>query len=266
MAPEYARTPATANRYMAALSSVFSQVCGDWEWLQPNQNPFTGFGKLPEGKAKGQAYADAARVKLLQAAAEDPQLHRLIRVALGTAARASELLDLTWAHVEFIPATMNATNPGTREQPEHGRLMFVDTKNGETRVAWLFGDALAAMQEQREERLGAGPRVTPGPASLSLPVFPGMWSHKRKRYGRYDYLPRLHAALERAGLKMSRPFHALRHTAATTAARMGANAHQLKAMGGWKSDAVNTYVHIAGQDTKDLAQQLAKRLAHGVQK
>lgn len=244
LAKAYARTPATANRYMAALSSVFSHVCGDWEWLSPNANPFTGFGKLPEGKAKGQAYADAARVKLLQAAAEDPQLHRLIRVALGTAARASELLDLTWAHVELAET--------------EGRLMFVDTKNGDTRIAWLFGDALAAVKEQRFHTAGA----LADPKTMTKPVFPGQWSHKRQRYGRYDYLPRLHAALERAGLKMSRPFHALRHTAATNAARMGANGHQLKALGGWKSNAVDTYVHMASEDTRQLAQGLAQRLLH----
>jgi integrase len=59
---------------------------------------------------------------------------------------------------------------------------------------------------------------------------------------------------------MKRPFHALRHTAATELARMGANSHQLKAIGGWKSDAVNTYVHMAAQDTKALTQALANRL------
>jgi integrase len=244
-APTRCRTPATANRYMAALSAVFSQACGDWEWLQPAANPFAGFGKLPEGKHKGKAYADEARAKLLQAAAADPQLHRLVRVALGTAARAGELVGLTWSHVEL----------GETE----GRLMFEDTKNGESRIAWLYGDALKAILEQFTRVGGVMGEVDA--SLLSRPVFPGQWSHKAQRYGRYDYLPRLHKALAAAGLTMKRPFHALRHTAATTLARMGANAHQLKAIGGWKSDAVNTYVHMAAQDTKVLSEALAKRLA-----
>lgn len=250
-ATPHTRTPATCNRYMAALSAVFSQVCGDWEWLQPAANPFTGFSKLPEGKGKGSAYTDDARARLLAQTAQDPQLHTLVQVALSTAARAGELLALTWSHVEI----------GETE----GRLMFTDTKNGEARIAWLFGDALNAMKAQSMRLLGVDkPSTLTGTKVLSrclaMPVFPGQWSHSKQLYGRYDYLPRLHKALSAAGLKMSRPFHALRHTAATTAARMGANAHQLKALGGWKSDAVNTYVHIAGQDSKDLSQALAKRL------
>lgn len=245
----YRRTPATANRYLSALSAVFSQVCGDWEWLQPNANPFTGFGKLPEGKNKGQAYADDARRRLLTAAAEDPQLCRLIQVALGTAARAGELVGLTWSHVEL----------GETE----GRLMFVDTKNGDTRIAWLFGDALQAMKAQAWDRgqLRRETIIRTCTNGLSDPVFPGRWMHSAARYGRYDYLPRLHDALKRAGLTMKRPFHALRHTAATTMARMGANGHQLKAAGGWKSNAVDKYIHMASEDTKVLSEALAKRLA-----
>jgi integrase len=247
-AASFHRTPATANRYMAALSAVFSQVCGNWEWLQPGANPFAGLGKLPEGKNKGKAYADEARARLLQETAKDPQLHRLVRVALGTAARAGELVGLTWSHVEL----------GETE----GQLMFEDTKNGESRIAWLYGDALEAMREQHAYQFPAGTH----PCGLSVidhlsrPVFPGQWSHKHQRYGKYDYLPRLHKALAAAGLNMSRPFHALRHTAATELARMGANSHQLKAIGGWKSDAVNRYVHMASQDTKALTQALSKRL------
>lgn len=261
-APEFQRTPATANRYMAALSSVFSQVCGDWEWLQPMANPFAGFSKLPEGRNKGRAYTDEARARLLQETAKDPQLHVLVLVALATAARAGELAGLTWSHVEFVPAVPHLVDGvvvGDLHDP-CGRLLFVDTKNGEARVAWLFGEALEAMQRWHSHQFPAGTHPA-GQAvldHLSRPVFPGQWSHKHQRYGKYDYLPRLHKALKAAGLDMKRPFHALRHTAATNLARMGANGHQLKAWGGWKSNAVDTYVHIAGQDTKELAKRLAQ--------
>jgi len=243
-APQYQRTPATVNRYMAALSSVFGHVCGDWEWLQPGANPFTGLSKLPEGKTKGKAYADQARAKLLQETAKDPQLHTLTLVALSTAARAGELLGLTWSHVDL----------GETE----GRLMFEDTKNGEARVAWVYGEALLALKVYHASRF----RDCWGPTAeqLATPVFPGRWSHKHKRYGRYDYLPRLHEALQRAGLNMPRPFHALRHTAATAMASQGANAHQLKALGGWKSNAVDRYVHLAAQDTRELAQRHQAKL------
>jgi integrase len=234
------RTPATCNRYMAALSSVFSQVCGDWEWLPAHAHPFQGLAKLPEGKNKGRAYADEARARLLTETAKDPQLHTMVLVALSTAARAGELLGLTWSHVEL----------GQTE----GRLMFVDTKNGDARLAWVFGEALQALRAHGAPWGNGVLSVN----DLSTPVFPGQWSHKHQKYGRYDYLPRLHKALKAAGLgDMKRPFHALRHTAATTMASMGANGHQLKALGGWKSNAVDRYVHLAANDTKELAKRLA---------
>lgn len=244
------RTPATCNRYMAALSSVFSQVCGDWEWLQPSSNPFTGLQKLPEGRNKGKAYTEEARAKLLLETAKDAQLHVLTMLSLSTAARAGELLGLTWANVEI----------GETE----GRLMFVDTKNGDTRIAWVFGDALEALRDHhfrwnRDGYVDAGGNFIPG----SPMVFPGEWSHTKKAHGRYDYLKPLHEALKRAGLTMKRPFHALRHTAATSMASKGANGHQLKALGGWKSNAVDTYVHLAAQDTKELARAHQARLTQG---
>lgn len=242
LAKTLARTPATCNRYMAALSSVFTQVCGDWQWLQANSNPFTGLGKLPEGKGKGRGYSPQDLTRLLLETAKDPQLHTLVQLALATAARAGELVGLTWSHVEL----------GDTE----GRLMFVDTKNGEARIAWVFGGAREALKSHRAPLVSA---TTPDSVvwrdvgALARPVFPGQWSHKSKTWGTYDYLPRLHKALKAAGITMRRPFHALRHTAATSLARKGANGHQLKALGGWKSNAVDTYVHIGAQDTKELA-------------
>lgn len=249
----FQRTPATCNRYMAALSSVFSHVCGDWEWLQPHSNPFLGFSKLPEGKNKGRAYADQARYRLLRETAQDPQLHVMVQVSLATTARAGELLKLEWSQVEFMP-----TRPG---EPAHARLTFEDTKNGDTRTAWLFGDAMAALQAHkdrwnRDGYITASGELIPG---CTL-VFPGAWNSRKRAHGKYDYLKPLHAALARAGITMKRPFHALRHTAATDMVRMGANRHQLKGAGGWKSNAVDVYVHLGNEDTKDLLQRHQTRL------
>lgn len=257
-----ARSPATCNRYMAALSSVFSQVCGDWQWLQPTSNPFAGFSKLPEGKNKGKAYAAEARYKLLQETAKDPQLHTMTQIALATTARAGELLKLEWANVEIVEPQMPPDGIGDQDiQPGYARLTFVDTKNGETRTAWLFGDALEALRDHkfrwnRDGHIDAAGQFIPG----SPKVFPGAWSHAKKAHGKYDYLKPLHEALKRAGLTMKRPFHALRHTAATDMARMGANRHQLKGAGGWKSNAVDVYVHLGNEDTRDLMQRHQARL------
>jgi integrase len=249
------RTPATANRYMAALSSVFSQVCGDWEWLQANANPFTGLSKLREGKGRTRHLSDQERARLLQETAKDPQLHTLVQVALATGARAGELTGLVWACVEFIQPAGIPDPEGqshgalVRQVPAEARLLFTDTKNGEARIAWVFGDALAALRAHRTRTTPACDATT---AWLSRPVFPGQWSHKHQRYGKYDYMPRLRKALKAAGIADFR-FHDLRHTALTGLAKMGVNGHQLKAISGHKSDVINRYVHIAAQDTKAAA-------------
>jgi integrase len=237
----FQRTPATANRYMAALSSVFSQVCGDWEWLQANANPFTGLSKLREGKGRTRHLSDQERARLLQETAKDPQLHTLVQVALATGARAGELTGLVWACVEL----------GETE----GRLLFTDTKNGEARIAWVFGEALRALDEHRAPLVEAATMDSVSwraGITLQRPVFPGQWSHKHQRYGKYDYMPRLRKALKAAGIADFR-FHDLRHTALTGLAKMGVNGHQLKAISGHKSDVINRYVHIAAQDTKAAA-------------
>jgi integrase len=235
VAPSFQRTPATANRYMAVLSSVFAQVCGDWEWLSPNQNPFTGLSKLPEGKGRTRHLSPTERARLLQETAKDPQLHVLVQVALATGARAGELVGLTWACVELGPT--------------EGRLLFTDTKNGEARIAWVFGDALVSLREHQPRRFKGDFGIPP---ELSYPVFPGQWSHKHQQWGRYDYAPRFTRACEAAGIPDFR-LHDLRHTALTALARMGVNSHQLKAISGHKSDVINRYVHLASQDTKEAA-------------
>jgi integrase len=47
-------------------------------------------------------------------------------------------------------------------------------------------------------------------------------------------------------------FHALRHSAATYLARIGASEQQLRAIGGWKSNVLARYVHLAAEDTRAL--------------
>jgi integrase len=233
-AKAFARTPATANRYMAALSHVFTMICGDWEWLQPGSNPFQGLSKLRESKGRTRHLSDEERAALAQETAKDPQLNVLVHVALATGARAGELVDLPRDLVEL-------TEEGA-ENPE-GRLVFVDTKNGETRVAWVFGDVLELLRAH-----------IAGLSDKSPLVFPGMWSHKHQKFGRYDYMPRLRKALKAAGIDNFR-FHDLRHTAATGLARMGASEQQLKAIHGWKSGMAAKYVHLAAQDIKSTVQK-----------
>ena len=80
---------------------------------------------------------------------------------------------------------------------------------------------------------------------------------------RYDYHTPFKAACAAAGVRDFR-FHDLRHSAATYLSREGATEQQLKAIGGWKSNVVSRYVHLAAEDAKAVLERMnAKILGNG---
>jgi integrase len=67
------------------------------------------------------------------------------------------------------------------------------------------------------------------------------------------------AACAAAGVTDFR-FHDLRHSAATYFAREGATEDQLKAIGGWKSNVVGRYVHLAAEDAKVVLERVNSKI------
>lgn len=51
-----------------------------------------------------------------------------------------------------------------------------------------------------------------------------------------------------------------RHSAATYLAREGATEQQLKAIGGWKSNVVSRYVHLAAEDAKAILAKMNEKI------
>jgi integrase len=113
---------------------------------------------------------------------------------------------------------------------------------------WIHGEALAALEAHGKVR------------QLSRRVFVNPGGTRRKRgEGTYDYGDAFNAAVAAAGIKDFH-FHDLRHTAATYLAQDGATEQQLRAIGGWKSNVVNRYVHLAAEDAKDALAWLAEKI------
>ena len=81
----------------------------------------------------------------------------------------------------------------------------------------------------------------------------------------YNYDDPFGVAVKAAGLEDFH-FHDLRHSAATYLARAGATEQQLRAIGGWKSGVVSKYVHLAGDDVKDLLAGLSEKVGGGEEK
>lgn len=203
---------------------VLSIARREWHWI--SGNPFEGVGKFEEGCGRVRVLNEAERKALLAQTAKEPQLHLLVILALSTAARAGELLALTWSDVDL----------------KDGRVLLRMTKNAQPRVLWLHGEALKLLKEHARVRRIDYDRV--------------FMSAKGKRY---DYGPGFEAACAAAKLS-DFVFHGLRHTAATLLAREGATQEQLKAIGGWKSDVVSKYVHLAAEDAKDVLAKMNRRI------
>jgi integrase len=219
------RAPGTVNKYITCLSHVFTVARKEWHWI--SHNPFDGVSKLRENKGRVRYLSGDERERLFVQTLRDPILHTFVVVALSTAARAGELLRLSWRDVDL----------------HEGRLLFRVTKNAEPRAAWLHGEALRLMKEHAERRIDGVDVVFPNP------------SHK----GPYDYGKPFSAAVQAAGIVDFR-FHDLRHSAATYLAMEGATEQQLRAIGGWKSGVVSKYVHIASQDAKDVLAKMNKKI------
>jgi integrase len=231
-APEYARSASTVNRYMECMSHVFTVARREWRW-NLNGNPFSDISKLREDNNRTRFLTDDERKRLLAATAKDAQLHVLVTLALATAARAGELVQLTWADVDL--------------RTKDARLLFRITKNAQPRTVWVHGEALKLLKahhKRRDESVDA--------------VFPGRID-KEGTAGRYDYIHPFNDAVTAAGIDSFR-FHDLRHTAATYLAQNGATEQQLRAIGGWKSGVVSRYVHLAAEDAKEAMLALANKL------
>jgi integrase len=223
-AREFKRAPNTVNNYLRPLSRVFSIARREWHWI--TNNPMEGVSKLPAGSGRVRYLSDDERVRLLAETAKDVQLHTLVILALSTAARAGELLGLTWHDVDL----------------KDGRVLLRKTKNAQPRAVWLHGEALRLLREHAKIRQLNDDRV--------------FVSIKGKRY---DYWDAFTEACTVAGVKDFR-FHDLRHSAATYLAREGATEQQLKAIGGWKSNVVSRYVHLAAEDARAVLEKMNNKI------
>ena len=223
-ARQFHRTPATVNRYLANLSHVFTVARKEWHWM--SHNPFDGVSKLGESSGRVRFLSEDERVGLLAATVKDPQLHTFTLVALSTAARAGELWNLSWRDVDL----------------KEGRLLLRKTKNSQPRTAWVHGEALRLLAEHGKVRRLGDDRV-----------------FVSKTGKRYRYEKDFRAACVAANVR-DFTFHDLRHSAATYLAREGATEQQLKAIGGWKSNVVSRYVHLAAEDSRAVLQRMNEKI------
>lgn len=200
--------PATINRRLAWLRSVLRMARDDWQWIDVIPKIRMLPGEVERDRWLSRAEAD----RLIAACA--PHLAALVRFALATGCRASEITGLEWSRVDLARqvAWLNRT------------------KNGSPRGVPLNVDAVAVLREQQ----GKHPRFC-----FVYRGHPIGWEMTNTGW---------HTALRKAGIEDFR-FHDLRHTWASWHRQAGTSCDELKDLGGWKSRVmVDRYAKFATEN------------------
>lgn len=227
-------TPATVNRYLASLASVFNYA------LQHDiidTHPMKGgkVSKLTEGAGRTRILTPAEEAALMSAANTSswPMMPLFFRVMVTTAARKSEVLKLRWRDVRL----------------DESVAIVGKTKNGEARALPLVDDvreALAAVSKVRplhSDFVFYDPKHPERPKNVD-----SVWKTCRAAAGLLnDRDDKLDCVV----------LHTTRHTGVTKMLRGGANVAQAAAVSGHKTlSMLNRYSHLSAQDSVDLAKRL----------
>ena len=218
------RSPATVNRYKAALSSVFE--FGRDQYDLPD-NPCRQIKARTESGGRVRFLSDGERKALLEAcqASAWDRLHLQVFMALVTGARLSELLRLRWSDI----------NMKTRRAHVH------ETKNGTPRVLPLTDELVALLLPLQEVGNGM--------------LFPGTKPGKP-----FEFRPHWNDAVKAAGVENFR-FHDCRHSCASYLAQNGATLIEIAEILGHKQlEVTKRYAHLC----VDHKQALVDRVLGGL--
>lgn len=233
---ERKRSPATVNRYLAAMSQVFTEVCGPWAWMAREKNPMSAVKKEKESEGRVRFLNDDERTALLKACKDSSNtyLYPIVALAISTGARFSEIMRLTWDNVSF----------------DQRRIILKDTKNGSTRAVPLAGlafDEMKALSKVKriDSKLIFASKQTPKPGKVIKPIsIRTAWE----------------TALRKAGIENFH-FHDLRHTAASYLAMNGASLAEIAEVLGHKTlQMVKRYAHLSEQHVLNVVERMNRKV------
>lgn len=215
----------TVNRYMAALSVVFSYAVKELEWME--DNPVSKISHLQEPKPRVRYLSDEEREKLLEQAQKstNPYIYAIILVALTTGARKMEILSLRWDDVDLNADT----------------AVLWETKNGEYRVLQLIEPALGELKKLYARR-GNSPYVFPNHDGSGVLDITYCWKDLIKLTGIENFR-----------------FHDLRHTCASYLAMNNVNMATIAEILGHKDFKITKrYAHLSPGYKRSVMENTAK--------
>lgn len=231
------RGPSTVNRYMAALSHVFTMAVKEWGWL--DDSPMRKVSKPKEPRGRVRYLSDEERDALLKACKDssNPDLYVAVVLALSTGARQMEILGLRWGQVD------------TRR----GVITLTETKNGEIRALPLTGHALELVQERAKVRRIDTDLVFPGRKPRRI-------NDREVAWQPVDLRAPFMTALKKAGITNFH-WHDLRHTAASYLAMNGASLAEIAEVLGHKTLAmVKRYAHLSQAHTARVVASMNQKM------
>ena len=227
------RSPATVNRYLAALSHAFTIAVTEWEWL--DDSPMRKVRKPTESRGRVRFLSDDERARLLKACKEsgNPYLYTVVVLALSTGMRKEEIMGLTWDDVDL----------------QKGRAILHETKNGERRAVALAGHALELLKD-----LGKVRRID------SKLLFPSKEITPQKPQKPMDLRTPWENALKKAEISDFK-FHDLRHSAASYLAMNGASLAEIAEVLGHKTlQMVKRYAHLSEGHTARVVESMNNKI------
>jgi len=221
---EKPRSAASTNRYLAALSHVYSVAVREWGWI--DQSPMRKVTRLRENPGRVRFLSNEERLELLKACEDssEPLLYPVVVLAMSTGARQAEILNLRWRDIDL----------------ERRVFRLEKTKNRDRRALPLAGPALEEIEKLSHVRRIDSDLVFPHPDG------------KRP----FHLRPAWVKAVEQAKLANFR-FHDLRHSAASYLAMNGATLADIAEILGHKTLAmVKRYSHLTEQHTSQVVARM----------
>lgn len=226
-------TPATVNRYLASLSSVFNFAMQRGViTLHPMKGGAVGKEKESKGRRRILTPAEEQALYAACDASKWAPMRLFLRLCLTTAARKSEVLGLRWDYIDL----------------DRSVAMLPTSKNDDARALPLVGDVKAALIEAKKVRALNSEYVFFDPRRPEQPKnIDALWRAVRQRAGLWQ---------DREDVLDHVVLHSTRHTATTKLVRQEKNIARVQAVTGHKTLAMlGRYTHLDTDEAVILAER-----------
>ncbi len=224
------KSPATVNRYLAALSSCLTHATKHWQLLQ--DNPCSNVPKLKEPAGRTRYLDDDERKRLLEAcSAVNPSLHLAVVLALSTGARRMSVWSLRWRDIDLSEGKET--------------VVFPDTKNRSDVHLPLCGPVVKLLLEHRKIRRLDSDLLFPSKIDAQKP---------------FDFKAPFARVMKQAKINEFR-WHDLRHSAASYLAQQGVDLRRIAAILGHKTLQMSMrYSHLNVESLREDMEKMTCRL------